>query len=145
MILSEFLYDALRFIMWIGFGIQEAPLQVYFAALVFAPEKSIIRGTFANEMQARIEVKLGLDKNWGPLLQILEGHTNIVESMAFSPKGNLLASGSWDNTVRIWDGKTGQLLRTLEAHSTVSPAWPSRRRVFYSRPVLMIRLCLYGT
>jgi len=38
----------------------------------------------------------------GALLRTLEGHTAGVWSVAFSPGGETLASGSWDNTVRLW-------------------------------------------
>ena len=48
---------------------------------------------------------------------VLEGHTNDVLSVVFSPDGSLLASGSWDKTIRMWDAETGALLRTLEGHT----------------------------
>lgn len=35
-------------------------------------------------------------------------HTNGVRFLAFSPDGKTLASGHWDQTVRLWDGATGQ-------------------------------------
>ncbi|KAG9087310.1 hypothetical protein FS749_003012 [Ceratobasidium sp. UAMH 11750] len=43
-----------------------------------------------------------------PVDQPLEGHTKAVSSVAYSPGGALVASGSWDNTIRIWDTQTGK-------------------------------------
>jgi WD40 repeat protein len=42
-----------------------------------------------------------------------------VNSVAFSPDGKLLASGGWDDTVRIWDVATGKELRKLTAHKAM--------------------------
>jgi len=48
----------------------------------------------------------------------LEGHTWFVYSVAISPDGHHIASGSWDNTVRVWDMETGkQVFGPLEGHS----------------------------
>ena len=45
------------------------------------------------------------------------GHDAEVRSVAFSPDGKLLASGSGDNTVKLWDAATGAEVRTLSGHS----------------------------
>ena len=42
------------------------------------------------------------------------GHTNRITSVAFSPDGQTLVSGSWDETVRLWNANTGDHLRTLQ-------------------------------
>ena len=47
----------------------------------------------------------------------LEGHTDIVWSVAFSPNGKMLASASWDQSVRLWNVNTGRLLHTLTGHT----------------------------
>ena len=53
-------------------------------------------------------------------LSVLSGHTGWVNSVAFSPDGLCLASGSYDNSVRLWDVKTRQCLNTLKLTSIVS-------------------------
>jgi small GTP-binding protein len=50
------------------------------------------------------------------LLRTLEGHQDAVTSVAFDPQGETLASGSSDNTVKLWEAASGKLLRTLEGH-----------------------------
>ncbi|TGZ80763.1 WD40 repeat-like protein [Ascodesmis nigricans] len=57
-----------------------------------------------------------VQENWDPLLQTLEGHSYAVFTLAFSPNGKTLASGSYDNTVRLWDPATGTSRRTVEGH-----------------------------
>lgn len=46
----------------------------------------------------------------------LEGHAEAVLSVAFSPDGKALASGSGDTTMRIWDLQTETPLFTCEGH-----------------------------
>ena len=44
------------------------------------------------------------------------GHANRVHTAAFSPKGDVIASGSEDNVIKLWDSATGQELMTLTGH-----------------------------
>jgi len=46
----------------------------------------------------------------------LKGHTEIVRSIAFSPDGTTLASGSDDNTIKLWSLQTGVVRQTLTGH-----------------------------
>ena len=44
-------------------------------------------------------------------------HTSSVRSVAFSPDGTRVLSGSGDNTLKLWDAATGALVRTFQGHS----------------------------
>jgi WD40 repeat protein len=48
---------------------------------------------------------------------ILQGHQGLILSLAYSPSGRWLASGSHDRTIKIWDTITGQCVQTLEGHT----------------------------
>ncbi|KAG9075257.1 hypothetical protein FRC06_010189, partial [Ceratobasidium sp. 370] len=50
--------------------------------------------------------------------QPLQGHANSVYSVAYSPDGAYIVSGSNDNTIRIWDARTGQIVgQPLQGHA----------------------------
>ncbi len=48
---------------------------------------------------------------WGPTLA---GHRSFVQALAFSPDSRLLASGSRDRSVNVWDAATGELTQRLD-------------------------------
>ena len=49
----------------------------------------------------------------------LEGHTDYVTSVSFSPDGARLVSGSYDKTVRVWDAVSGQCVRVVTGTSAI--------------------------
>src|SRR5215469_4388886 len=115
--LYTFIHDAKRFALYNRLVIEQAPLQLYCSALVFAPGKSIIRRQFEEYIPTWIQRKPKVQANWSATLQTLEGHLSSVSSVAFSADSKQVVSGSDDWTVRLWDAVTDAALQTLKGHS----------------------------
>lgn len=66
---------------------------------------------------SRPETSLALDAiaNWQPD-RLLAEHRGRVSALSLSEDGRYLASGSWDQTLKVWDLKTGHCVNTLNAH-----------------------------
>lgn len=65
-----------------------------------------------DEPRARSEVVGSLHRQ--RLKQMFKGHKGDVKSVAFSPDGTRIVTGSEDDTARVWDAKTGDVLLTLK-------------------------------
>ncbi len=48
---------------------------------------------------------------------IFTGDASYVSSVAFSPDGKSIASGSWDKTIKLWEVSSGKLIKTLTGHN----------------------------
>ncbi|KAF8239905.1 hypothetical protein L208DRAFT_1449630 [Tricholoma matsutake] len=104
-------YDAHRFAQFFANTIQEHPLLVYVGALPFAPSTTSIFQKFHHAGLPK--VICGVAKSWPAQLQVLHGHNDCVKSVAFSPDGSKIVSGSYDKTIRVWDAATGSDDKTI--------------------------------
>uniref|UniRef100_A0A0X3PDF8 Notchless protein homolog 1 n=1 Tax=Schistocephalus solidus TaxID=70667 RepID=A0A0X3PDF8_SCHSO len=77
---------------------------------------------------------------WSPetskktLCSRMTGHQGVVNDVKFSPDARLLASASFDHSIKIWDGHTGQFLATMFGHvqDVYLVAWSSDSRLLVS-------------
>ncbi|KZP23567.1 WD40 repeat-like protein, partial [Athelia psychrophila] len=96
--LYRFVNDAHRFAQYFSNTIEEHPLLIYATALPFTPRDTLIYKTFYHDRPAL--VVSGVELTWPPLLQVMHGHDGAVSSIAFSPDGLNIVSGSDDKTIR---------------------------------------------
>jgi WD40 repeat protein len=72
-----------------------------------------------------------------PELVMQTGHTETISAVVFSPDNKYVASGSSDNTVKIWEAASGRELRVLSGHNKAvkSIAWSSNGKLLASASI----------
>ena len=86
---------------------QSAP-HIYLSALPFAAKDSFVYQTYYPRCIGLISVEaFGVNRQGASFIQALIGHMGWVTSVDYSPDGRLIASGSDEGTVLIWDARTG--------------------------------------
>src|SRR5689334_13266049 len=108
-----------RFVLRYRWLVENHPLQVYASALAFSPARSITRSLFKQEEGKWIVSMPIVEDNWNACQQILEGYQGSVQAIAVSPDSKWVASGSLDETIKIWDTATGECTQPLRHRSSV--------------------------
>ena len=110
--LKATIYDASRFVIANSYIADVAPLQLYLSCIIFSPQHSTVRAN--SPLLAWLKRTPTVTDKWDALLRNLEGQTDRVDSLTYSPDGKLLASSTCNHTIKLWDASSGQLQQTLE-------------------------------
>ncbi|KIK62100.1 hypothetical protein GYMLUDRAFT_198501 [Collybiopsis luxurians FD-317 M1] len=96
------------FLFVFGKVLSESTPHIYVSALPFIPKHSKLQETYVSQFTNLLKVCHGHRINWPHLQAVLQKDTGIIRSVAFSPDGKRIVSGSFDCSVRIWDAETGE-------------------------------------
>ena len=88
--------------------IRECTPHIYLSAMPQTPSSSPLCKLWTEHLEKHGSVTSGHPSNWPADVYTLQGHINAVSSVAYSPDGRHIVSGSWDNTIRVWNATTGQ-------------------------------------
>ncbi|MEP7340691.1 MAG: WD40 repeat domain-containing protein, partial [Acidobacteriota bacterium] len=80
----------------------------------FSPDSGRVAISMSDDRIVRV-----CDVAYSNTILNLTGHQSRVEDAHFSPDGKMIASASWDYTVKLWDARTGRELRTLKHGGSV--------------------------
>ncbi|KAJ7789990.1 hypothetical protein B0H13DRAFT_2521561 [Mycena leptocephala] len=106
--LQETVQDYIKFEKRFREGYMASAPQIYISGLVFAPRDSIVWCRYRPMFRNLIRAAGALDVVWPPSeTLVLQGMAQVL-SVAFSADGTRIASGSGDNTIRVWEAATGQ-------------------------------------
>ncbi|KAL4078818.1 hypothetical protein V8B97DRAFT_2067943 [Scleroderma yunnanense] len=113
-----FIKDGIKFISNFAGVIGESTPHLYLSALPFCPVKSTLARGISTKLMKMAEVVERQHEDWPRNQHTLKGHTGLVLSVAFSPDGRHIVSGSNDKTIQIWDAQTGgQVGKPLQGHT----------------------------
>ena len=81
---------------------------LYLSAMPQTPTSSPLCKLWVGHLQKHVSMTTGDLNGWPAEIHNLQGHTDVVQSVAYSPDGKYIVSGSDDKTIRVWDATTGE-------------------------------------
>ncbi|CCM00585.1 uncharacterized protein FIBRA_02621 [Fibroporia radiculosa] len=107
---SSLIADIDQFVQKFTATILRSTPHLYLSALPSAPTLCLTFQRLIAKFPGAIKIWAGSMKVWPSLQKVIYGHTEEVCSVAISHDGRQIVSGSFDNTIRVWDADTGQQL-----------------------------------
>ena len=106
--LGDILLDYIKFEKRFRDGYRLSASQIYYSGLAFAPPESVVSKLYQPRFHIPITTSGDIDKLWPPLEPLVINGRSRLNSVAFSPNGKQIVSGSEDRTIRVWNVATGE-------------------------------------
>ncbi|KAF5370260.1 hypothetical protein D9757_012015 [Collybiopsis confluens] len=117
-ILETIAWEIKKFGHIFGRIITESTPHLYISGITFLPTTSLLQELFLKHFASPANFLQGHQAIWPALEVSLSGHRREVTSVAFSPDGTRIVSGSGDNSVRIWNAENGTAVgKPLQGHT----------------------------
>ncbi|PTB53835.1 hypothetical protein M431DRAFT_495786 [Trichoderma harzianum CBS 226.95] len=120
--IGNLLRDAKRFIQANIATFNKAPLQIYSSALIFAPEKSVVRCMFKSSIPTWLHTLPAMQSHWDPCLATFEDRSMTNANLLAIPVESRFLSQSWQ--LKMWDARTASCVATYENYLPTT-AWVS--------------------
>ena len=97
---------------------ESSPFKALLQALKAGENLRILEAKSPVPQQVRSHIISGLEKTVYNVreLRSFRGHNGVIMAVSFSPDGKIIASASFDKTIKLWQVSNGKLLTTLQGH-----------------------------
>jgi WD40 repeat protein len=85
-------------------------------ALAFSQDGKLL-GVAGGEPTVEGEVKVFEVGSWKKIMEVKNGHSDTVYGLCFSPDGKMVATGSADKFVKVWEVPSGKFVKSFEGHT----------------------------